>query len=247
MVEGFDVLKGKRYGRSICLEQNGPYKAAFYRIQSEGNKARKIVSEEKDGNVYWKTISTNEEENEANPRYLLYNILEVRKNMLFLANGEHSSLIANTIDNSTIPSLNAMSILMNSYENKRENIVDGIKLYSYEDDRHGTPRISGAVMHKEMAFCSVLKGKDKRPHIMSSNHNLERGKGKIISTYSGEIKDPLPSFTSIPIEVKLEGSLEELVNNFHESSPIKYRVSTAGILWTEGEGVIKEAIVNENE
>ena len=247
MGEGFEILKGKRYGRSIFLGQSGPYKLAMYRIQSKGNKARKIISEKEDGNVYWKVVSTNEKENEANPRYLFYNILEARKNILFLANGEHSLLISKLIDNPTLPSINALSILMNCYEEKKENIVDGIKLYSYEDDKHGTPRISGVIMDKEMAFCRLLKDKEGKRCTMSSAHPLKRGQGNMISTYSGEIKPILPSFTDSPININFEGSLEEIVMDFHNSSPPEFRVATAGMLWSEAEGVVKEYIFNEDE
>jgi IMP cyclohydrolase len=90
--------------------------------------------------------------------------------------------------------------------------------WEYEPDAPSfTPRISGCVLKDERAALSIIK----RTENGSSSKLYFRvpmfpGKGKMISTYSGENRDPLPSFQGDPEDVRLiYTTAEETAETFY--------------------------------
>ncbi len=83
--------------------------------------------------------------------------------------------------------------------------------WKYEPDAPAyTPRISGCVLPSKNAALSIIKksGDGRAQHIYY-DIPLIPGQGKMISTYTGENKDPLPSFKKSPEDVYLSKSSAE--------------------------------------
>jgi len=92
--------------------------------------------------------------------------------------------------------------------------------WEYEPDLPTfTPRISGCVLPSKSAALSIIKkaedGTAQREYFESP---LIPGQGKMISTYTGENKDPLPSFKGYPEDVALScSSAEEMAEAVYEA------------------------------
>lgn len=120
-------------------------------------------------------------------------------------------------------------------KNPVEVLTSSLKGWEYEPDPPiFTPRISGCVVSTGTAALSIIK----RTADGSSERNafeipLEAGKGKMISTYRGEDRNPLPSFVGEPLDVEfVEKTAEMTANAVYKSLKPKaynkdYRVSVA--------------------
>ncbi len=77
--------------------------------------------------------------------------------------------------------------------------------WEYEPDAPSfTPRISGCVLSDGMAALSIIKrAEDSSASKYYFRVPMLPGEGKMISTYSGENRDPLPSFKGEPEDVRL--------------------------------------------
>ena len=94
-----------------------------------------------------------------------------------------------------------------------EILAFALKAWDYEPDEPAfTPRISGCVLSNKMAALSLIR---KTPHSSSLRNyyefSLVPGKGKMIMTYQGENRDPLPSFMGEPQDVEIDGSTPQEV------------------------------------
>ena len=122
-------------------------------------------------------------------------------------------------------------------ENPAEVLELALHKWDYEPDEPiFTPRISGCVLPQKKAALSIIK----RAPNGSSIRNifelpLKAGKGKMISTYGGEDKDPLPAFTGEPIDVEIKekkaDDMAAAVYDALEPAPGKkdYRVSVVSV------------------
>lgn len=109
---------------------------------------------------------------------------------LAVSNGKQTLDIHNHLS----PGLDAKDILSNALHH-----------WEYEPDAPSfTPRISGCVLSDGKAALSIIKRADD---CSASKHYFKvpmlPGEGKMISTYSGENRDPLPSFQGDPEDVRL--------------------------------------------
>jgi IMP cyclohydrolase len=84
-------------------------------------------------------------------------------------------------------------------------LSSALRHWEYEPDTPSfTPRISGCVLSDGRAALSIIKrAEDGSPSKQYFNVLIRPGEGKMISTYSGENKDPLPSFRGEPEDAKL--------------------------------------------
>ncbi len=107
--------------------------------------------------------------------------------------------------------------------------------WEYEPDAPTfTPRISGCILPSKNAALSIIKragnGRAQREYYEIP---LIPGQGKMISTYSGENKDPLPSFTGYPEDVFItEASARDMAAAVYETMKPKgpqsdFRVAVA--------------------
>ena len=113
-----------------------------------------------------------------------------------------------------------------------------LKNWDYEPDEPTfTPRISGCILSNKNAALSLIK----RAPDGSSLRNIYEfsvvaGKGKMIMTYEGLNKDPLPAFEGEPQDVEIEGSTpQEVADALYGSLAPKqggqdFRVAVACVL-----------------
>ncbi len=104
---------------------------------------------------------------------------------------------------------------MGQSESAAEILAFALKNWDYEPDEPTfTPRISGCILSNGNAALSIIK----RAPDGSSLRNIYEfsvvpGKGKMIMTYEGVNKDPLPAFEGEPQEVEIEGSTPQKVTD----------------------------------
>lgn len=105
-------------------------------------------------------------------------------------------------------------------ESAAEILAFALKNWDYEPDTPTfTPRISGCVLpNKSVALSLIKKAPDDSTIRNIYEFSLAPGKGKMIMTYKGENKDPLPSFVGEPEDVEIVGnSPREVAENVYES------------------------------
>lgn len=98
-------------------------------------------------------------------------------------------------------------------ESAAEILAFALKNWDYEPDEPTfTPRISGCILSNKSAALSLIR---KAPDGSSLRNIYEfsvvPGKGKMIMTYEGVNRDPLPSFEGEPQEVEIRGSTPQEV------------------------------------
>lgn len=126
-------------------------------------------------------------------------------------------------------------------ESAAEILAFALKNWDYEPDEPTfTPRISGCILSNKSAALSLIR---KAPDGSSLRNIYEfsvvPGKGKMIMTYEGENRDPLPSFEGEPREVEIRGSTpQELANRVYGSLAPKeggqdFRVAVVCVFWID--------------
>jgi IMP cyclohydrolase len=102
---------------------------------------------------------------------------------------------------------------MGQSESAAEILAFALKNWDYEPDEPTfTPRISGCILSNKSAALSLIK----RAADGSSLRNIHEfsvvpGRGKMIMTYEGVNKDPLPAFEGEPHDIEIEGSTPQEV------------------------------------
>jgi len=185
-------LRQKEYpGRLIILGQDpgAHYVIAVYAItgRSPSSQARKLVRK---ADSIWteatdkKTLSTGKTE------LLLYPALYFSQGIA-IGNGQQTLDIKNNLSSGKSP----LQILSAA--------LDG---WSYENDPPiFTPRISGCLVSAEKAALSIIKRSENGSAVKNIfEFPLYPGKGRIISTYQGENKEPLLPFSGEPELIELE-------------------------------------------
>jgi IMP cyclohydrolase len=191
MGKDFSVLKNKEYpGRLIIIGKDLPGKNMIivYAItgRSPSSQARRIAITREGAWVK----PTDEKILEKGNRDLLIYPAILYGHGIAVSNGKQTSDIRNNLSPEVDP-VDILSSALNHWE--------------YEPDAPTfTPRISGCVLPEGKAALSIIKrdidGSSSRDYFKIP---MLPGKGKMISTYSGENRDPLPSFEGEPEDVPL--------------------------------------------
>ena len=135
-------------------------------------------------------------------------------------------------------------------------LEESLQNWNYEPDAPNyTPRISGCLVDMDTGALSILKrAEDGRTHRQYFDFPLLPGSGYMIATYTGENKDPLPSFTGEPRLVQLVGQSPQAVaagvnEALAPEDPDKdFRVSTACVFAGDLERKKTEvAVINRQE
>jgi len=123
------------------------------------------------------------------PDLLIYPALRIGKGIV-VSNGKHTDDIYKNINITSHPV---------------ETLAAGLKSWHYESDPPNyTPRISGCILSEEKAALSIIKRADNGRSLKNFyEFPLISGKGKMISTYEGQNKDPLPSFKGEPVDIEI--------------------------------------------
>ncbi len=242
MPQGLVNLVSKEYpGRLIIIGQDrsGTKTIMVYAItgRSPSSQARLMV-EKMDG--IWVRPTDDDILKKGNPDLLIYPALLFGQGIA-VSNGKQTTDVKNRLSAFSTP----IDVLKSSLSG-----------WDYEPDEPTfTPRISGCVLPNTKAALSVIRRAEDG---FSSRHYFEvsrsPGKGKLVSTYSGQNVDPLPSFAGEPEDVFLgKDSALETVRDVYEALRPKeqakdFRVSVACVFNPQEDPTHYEvAILNRSE
>lgn len=214
-------MSTKEYpGRVIIIGRDGSGKneIAIYAItgRSPSSQARKLEHED---DSIWAKPTDEETLKKGNIDLLVYPAILFSKGIA-VSNGKQTTDIKACFGRS---------------QNPAEVLKTALHKWDYEPDSPiFTPRISGCVLPQENAALSIIK----RAPDGSSMRNIFRipliaGKGKMITTYGGEDKDPLSAFRGEPVDIEIkEETADDMAKAVYdvlepEAGKKDYRVSVA--------------------
>lgn len=159
--------------------------------RSESSQARRLDKDELNETKARIYVNVTDEEQLRKGFHdlLVYDTMKIGPNGIVVSNGKQTKEIDLTLNMGTtaVPA-----------------IVQGSSSYDYEPDGPNfTPRISGVITPKDAAIGIIrrkMSGEAKRTFFPLE---LKPGEGHFIATYTGENRDPLPSFQGNPILVAL--------------------------------------------
>lgn len=220
---GLEKLHEMTYpGRIIIIGKDGSGKhvVVVYAItgRSPSSQARKIEFE---GDSAWVKPTDEDILKTGNIDLLIYPAI-ILSHGITVSNGKQSSDVKNSLE---------------KYQKPVDVLTSAMQNWDYEPDAPNfTPRISGCVSSPSHAALSLVKkAQDNSSLKYFYEFPLLPGEGKMIATYTGENRDPLPSFYGDPIDVKIEGRTpedmaEKVYLAMQPKTPDKdFRVTTACI------------------
>lgn len=221
--KGLEVLQNTEYpGRLIIVgrDLSGEHNVVVYAVtgRSPSSQARILVC---DGRGTVKTKMAGPARRKAGrERLLIYSCIRRFHRALVVGNGAQTDLIVETLRGlrDRGAHLTPAEILAKALAQPHPVGPEDIDLTSYEPDGPAfTPRISGCVTDGA-ALSIVTRDDDGSVRKRFFEVPLMPGRGRLISTYSGDNVDPLPSFQGDPIEVRLDGqTAEELAGAVYRS------------------------------
>lgn len=193
MLKGLKSLAEREYpGRIIIIgrDKSGENAVVVYAItgRSSSSQARKLKF--KDDAIWAKSIDE-ETIKKGNRDLLVYPALLFSQGIV-VSNGKQTRDIEACLGLSPKP---------------EEVLECALHKWDYEPDSPTfTPRISGCVLpQKKAALCIIKRARDGSSKRKYYKIPLIKGKGKMISTYRGKNRDPLPAFAGEPIDIEIEG------------------------------------------
>jgi IMP cyclohydrolase len=175
-------------GRMIILgrDRSGSHDVVVYAItgRSPSSQARRLVL---DGDAIWTRPTDPEVLKKGNPDLLVYPAVILGRRIA-VSNGRQTADIFSADEGSAVRILET-----------------GLAGWSYEPDAPiFTPRISGCLPGSNYAGLSLL-GRSEGGATERSffEFPLEAGRGKMIATYAGENRDPVPAFRGEPLDFEL--------------------------------------------
>lgn len=242
MTKGLEAITGMTYpGRLIILGRSpdGESIVVVYAItgRSPSSQARRIEFEQMRA-----VVKPTDEVllRTGNPELLIYPAIMISQRIA-VSNGLQTPSIHGVFDTGLGPAGLLTQALMD---------------WVYEpDDPNFTPRISGSVVSPATAALSILR-RDRGGGCLKNYFEffLRAGAGKMISTYSGENVNPLPSFRGEPLDVELKGvtakqTAEAVYAALAPEDPEKdFRVAVACAFIQDLEHeVLERCVVNRHE
>jgi len=221
MAKGLESLSAKEYpGRVIIIgrDESGKNEVVIYAItgRSPSSQARGLKLRD---DAIWAKPTDEEALKKGNIDLLVYPAILFSRGIA-VSNGKQ------TVD---------IKVCLGKSHNPAEVLSSALHKWNYEPDSPiFTPRISGCVLPQRKAALSIIK----RAQDGSSMRNIFKipliaGKGKMIATYGGENKDPLPAFTGEPIDIEIsERKADNMAEAVYdalgpEAGKKDYRVSVA--------------------
>lgn len=225
-----EALKSQDYpGRVIILgrDRSAEHVIIVYAVtgRSPSSQARKI---ELEGNCALVRPTDQEILQKGDPELLIYPAICIGRGIA-VSNGRQTQDVSDFLTRRSSP----IQVLEASLQN-----------WEYEPDAPNyTPRISGCVLGRDHGALSILKrADDGRTHRQYFECPLIPGMGYRIATYTGENKDPLPSYEGEPHRINLSGqNPKEVVSAVYESlgshSPDRdFRVAAACVFSRDPQG-----------
>lgn len=221
MGKGLENLAAMEYpGRVVIIgkDKTGENFIVVYAItgRSSSSQARKLVADK--GAVWTKPTEENAFKN-GHRNLLVYPAIYVSQGIA-VSNGKQTDDIKEHLTQSKYAS---------------EVLLSSLKDWDYEPDAPNfTPRISGCILPSNDASLSIIKrALDGSSLRYIFEIPLIEGKGKMMSTYQGENKEPLPAFCGEPLDVEFEGQrAKEVAEEIYQALAPKfqgedYRVAVA--------------------
>ncbi|RLE44716.1 hypothetical protein DRJ22_05555 [Candidatus Woesearchaeota archaeon] len=254
MSKGLEKLAEMDYpGRFIILGKDTnkhAYHVVIYGLtgRSESSQAR-IIKYDNKNKVFYTKPTNKEALSKGIQSLLLYPAIMETENGIAVSNGFQTNLIntfMNNFQEKDRPTQILTSALTEDFFIYDSNIEGIINVTSYEPDKPNyTPRISGCITKRNGALHIVKKEEgDSNKYLFPIE--LKPGKGKLITTYSGKNKSPLPAFEGRPLDIEILGKTPtEIANAVWESLNPDYRVSVAVLMKPEKKGKSIYKIINK--
>lgn len=243
MTQGLESLSSMEYpGRVIIIGQDptGKKMVVIYAItgRSPSSQARKLTFQ---GDAIWAQPTDEKTLKMGNIDLLIYPSVVFSTQGIAVSNGKQTSDIGFGLDQS---------------QNPVEVLSRSLSGWDYEPDSPiFTPRISGcALLGKKAALSIIRRGQDGSSQRRYYDIPTQAGQGKMISTYAGENRDPLPSFTGEPFEVEIQAQrADEMAKRIYEalgpeSGREDFRVSVACVYFANDNTGLNEIFtINRNK
>ena len=209
----------------------------FITGRSDSSKARRLrVSD--DNQFVFIQVTDPKELEKGDPALLVYTAIAFGQERIVISNGGQTDLIratARAIRLDTLGQRDSLDILKYSFKEpyfvpKKDGTV--MDLTSYEPDPNHTPRISTFIDYYGAAFSVIKRGASGEADKVFDRVPLISRKGRMITTYTGDNIEPLPSFIGKPIEVGILGlgaDLQEIADTVYEALG-EFRVSVACLI-----------------
>jgi IMP cyclohydrolase len=203
--------------------------------RSPSSQARRLI---RDGDTIWTRPTDPEVLKTGNPDLLVYPAV-IMGRRIAVSNGKQTTDVFSANAGSALRALDA-----------------GLASWSYEPDAPiYTPRISGCILDTDSAGLALLRRSDGGVTQRSFfEFPLEAGRGRLIATYTGENRDPLPSFRGEPLDLELgEGTAQSMAEAVYAAlgprgAEKDFRVAVACLFAKAGRmSEVEVAILNRNE
>jgi IMP cyclohydrolase len=221
MSRALEGLASRDYpGRLIILgrDPSGKNDVVVYAIcgRSPSSQARKL---EREGDAIWAKPTGEAIVKQGSRDLLLYPAIYLSKGVA-VSNGQQTADIKAFLAKSQSPA---------------EVLASALGRWNYEPDSPNfTPRIAGCMIAQSNAALGIIRrAADGSSERKIFEFPLIAARGKMIATYEGEDKDPLPSFRGDAVDVRIEKNnprdMTETIFKALEPKPGKkdYRVSVA--------------------
>ena len=256
MSKGLEKLAEMDYpGRFIIIgkdmNENG-YNFVVYGLtgRSASSQARTIEYDAKN-KVFYTKPTDKETLSKGIQSLLLYPAIMETEEGIAVSNGFQTNLVYTFMRNFQkidMPTQILESALTEDFLVYDPNTKKPIDVTSYEpDEPNYTPRISGCIK-KGSGALHIVKKEDGESNKYLFPVELEPGKGKLIATYSGENKNPLPAFEGRPLDIEILGKTPtEIAEAVYNALNPDFRVSVAVLMKPEREGESIYKIINRQE
>ena len=219
MTNIYEYLANNEYpGRGIIVGRKDGKRLIAYFIMGRSANSRNRVFAKKEEILFTKAY---DESKVKDPSLIIYNAVRPFKEKTIVTNGDQTDTIY-------------------EYLAKGYTFADALDSREYEPDAPNyTPRISALIDDDEYNI-AILKREEEKCHRIYYHFNAKDGIAHFISTYDHN-GDPLPSFSSNPIRLKIEEDAKDFAEKLWASLNNDNKIS---LYVCHGQ---KEYIFNKNE
>lgn len=219
MTNIYEYLANNEYpGRGIIVGRKDGKRLIAYFIMGRSANSRNRVFAKKDEILFTKAY---DESKVKDPSLIIYNAVRPFKEKTIVTNGDQTDTIY-------------------EYLAKGYTFADALDSREYEPDAPNyTPRISALIDDDEYDI-AILKREEEKCHRIYYHFNAKNDIAHFISTYDHN-GDPLPSFSSNPIRLKIEEDAKDFAEKLWASLNNDNKIS---LYVCHGQ---KEYIFNKNE
>lgn len=219
MTNIYEYLANNEYpGRGIIVGRKDGKRLIAYFIMGRSANSRNRVFAKKDEILFTKAY---DESKVKDPSLIIYNAVRPFKEKTIVTNGDQTDTIY-------------------EYLAKGYTFADALDSREYEPDAPNyTPRISALIDDDEYDI-AILKREEEECHRVYYHFNAKDDIAHFISTYDHN-GDPLPSFSSNPIRLKIEEDAKDFAEKLWASLNNDNKIS---LYVCHGQ---KEYIFNKNE